>query len=63
TVIEQADLQPILFSLEILDTLSRDLRRIYFCLRGVQITAARVKALVTQQDSCAPSTRIVKPFS
>ena len=62
-VIEPADLQPILFSLEILDTLSRDLNRIYFCLRGVQITAARVKALVTQEDFFTPLTRIVKPFS
>jgi len=62
-VLEQADLEPINLSLEILDALIHTPSPIYFCLRGVQITAARVKALVTQEDSFAPLTRIVKPFS
>ncbi|MEA5464363.1 glycosyltransferase family protein [Leptothoe sp. PORK10 BA2] len=47
--IEQADLEPINLSLEMLDSLSHTPQPIYFCLQGVQITAARIKELVTEK--------------
>ncbi|MEM1253461.1 MAG: glycosyltransferase [Cyanobacteria bacterium P01_H01_bin.21] len=62
-VIETADLDPVLFSFEIIEILNRQPSHIYFCLRGVQITAARVGALVTGEDKFAPLTRVLRFYS
>ena len=62
-IIEMADLGPILFSFEIIEILNRGPSHIYFCLRGIQITAARVRALVTGEDKFAPLTQVLTVYS
>ncbi|MBT9315523.1 glycosyltransferase family protein [Leptothoe spongobia] len=48
-VIDPTDLDPILFSLEIIKALGHRPTRQSFCLGGVEITVLRVKALVEQE--------------
>ena len=62
-LVEVADLGPILFSFEIIEMLNREPSHIYFCLRGIQITAARVRALVTGEDKFAPLTQVLTVYS
>ncbi|WP_235071006.1 glycosyltransferase family protein [Leptolyngbya sp. Heron Island J] len=52
--IVEHDLEPILFSFEILEALSRYPHQHVFCLRGVQVTATRIKQLVTRERDTTP---------
>ncbi|MEL6936049.1 MAG: glycosyl transferase, partial [Cyanobacteria bacterium J06607_17] len=48
-VIDSTTLEPIPFSREIIRALGHTLSQQHFCLRGVEITAARVRALVAKE--------------
>jgi predicted glycosyltransferase len=48
-VIDPAELEPMTFAHKIVETLKDKPSYQHFCLRGVEITAARVSALVRQE--------------